>query len=147
MDKFLGEFYSWTAFGGPQKKRLPSIFLTRELVPETQNAKNLSKSILGSKVVEFGLGNYGSGGLLEPLQLSGIYKTTSGLGFNCLFVLKLIHPETYSFSYFFLMKERAQVIPSRVSSLTACRCFAKSCPMPMNKRSIATEEAGGYHTA
>ena len=33
-------------------------------------------------VVEFGLGNYGSGGLLEPLQVSGIYKTTSGLGFT-----------------------------------------------------------------
>ena len=47
---------------------------------------------------------------LEPLQLSGIYKTTSGLGFNCLFVLKPIHPETYSFSYSFLMKERAHLV-------------------------------------
>ena len=78
--------------------------LTWELVPGKQDAKELSKSILGSKkVVEFELGNYGSGGLLEPLQLSGINKTTSGLGFNCLFALKLIHPETYSFSYFLLI--------------------------------------------
>ena len=34
-------------------------------------------------VDEFELGNYRSGGWLEPLQLSGNYKTTSGLGFNC----------------------------------------------------------------
>lgn len=45
------------------------------------------------------------------------------------------------------MKERAQVISSRVSSLIACRCFAKSCPTPLNKHSTAAEEAGGYHTA
>ena len=34
-------------------------------------------------MLEFELGNCGSGGLLEPLQLSGNNKTTSGLGINC----------------------------------------------------------------
>ena len=76
-------------------------------------------------MVEFELGNYGSGRWLEPLQLSGNYKTTSGLGFNCLFILKLIHPQTYSFLYFFLMKERTQVISTRVCSLIASQSLGR----------------------
>ena len=31
LDKFSGEFYSWTAFGGPQKKLLPSHLLSSQL--------------------------------------------------------------------------------------------------------------------
>ena len=50
---------------------------------------------------------------LVPMQLSGIYKTTSGLGLNCLFVLKLIHPETYSFSYFSQWRNEPKLFPQR----------------------------------